>query len=210
MVSQGQKQPVTHYNEDEPHPENPQVLLEWNAPMRVYKRRGKHILRFYVALCLLLSAIVWLFGDLVLLLPIWATLFMFYTLTVTPPPEVTNRITTFGIETAGVTMRWDVLSYFYFTERFGFHVLTVVTDAPYYLHSYLIVPDSDIKQKLKVALSQHLVYQDKPQRVLSDRIIDWLSQLVPDDEDSHVEEPSQAQRKQYARTSSSRPVHSAR
>lgn len=161
---------------------NPQVLYSWKAPLRAYKKRAKNVLRFYLALALLLSVIVFFFGDKILLIPIWAILFLFYVLTITPPPEVENKITKFGVESAGVTARWEILSDFYFFQRFGFNILTVVSHAPYYLHLYMVVPTPEIKKEVTQLLAEHLIYLDKPQRTLTDRMIDWFSRLMPEDE----------------------------
>lgn len=150
--------------------------------MRAYKKRGKNILRFYLALALLLSLIVFFFGDKILLVPIWAVLFLFYTLTITPPPEVENKITKFGIESAGITLRWELLSHFYFIKRFDFDVAVLVTHAPYYLHTYLVVPSEETKKLVMNILSEHLIYQEVPNHSITDRLIEWFSHLLPDDE----------------------------
>lgn len=163
--------------------ENPQVLITWHAPLRPYKKRKKQIIRFYLAVALLSSLIVFFFGDRILLIPIWAILFLFYVLTITPPPDVENRVTVFGIESAGITARWETLSFFYFTKRFGFIVLTVVSHAPYFYHVYLVLPNEEIKTQLIQILSQHLIYQEKPVRRFIDKLVDWLSTLMPDDEE---------------------------
>lgn len=161
---------------------NPQVVYSWRAPLRAYKKRAGHILRFYLALAFLLSVIVFFLGDKILLIPIWSLLFLFYTLTITPPPMVDNKITKFGIETAGITMRWEMLSHFYFSQRFGFTVMTIVSHGPYYLHAYLIIPDEETKKNVMKILVEHIMYQDKPVRTYTDRLIDWLSHLIPDDD----------------------------
>lgn len=173
-------------------PGNPQLIYSWKAPLRAYKRRSSSILRFYVALALLLSLIVFFFGDRVLLVPILTLLFLFYVLTITPPPEVDNLITTFGIETAGITLRWEFLSHFYYTQKFHFNVLTLVSNAPYYYHAYLIVPDEKIKTQINAVLSKHVMYVEKPQRNFTDKIVDWLSNLMPDDEGWEEERSSSA------------------
>lgn len=162
---------------------NPQIIFSWKAPLRPYKKRSKKIIRFYLALALLLSLIVFFFGDKVLLLPIWAVLFIFYILTITPPPEIENHITQFGIESAGVTLRWETLSHFYFKKKFGFHVLTVVSHAPYFYHMFLVVPDDKIKNKLIGILSTYLFYQQNPQKSLTEKIVDFLIGLMPEDEE---------------------------
>lgn len=163
--------------------ENPQVVFSWKAPLRPYKKRSSVILRFYLAVALLLSLIIFFFGDIILLIPIVSLLFLFYVLTVTPPPEVENKITKFGIEAAGVTLRWDALSHFYFKKRFGYTLLTVVSRAPYFYHAYMVIPAEEMKVALVHILSEHLVYQERPERAFTDRVIDWLSALIPDEED---------------------------
>jgi len=162
-------------------PKNPQVVFSWKAPLRPFKKRSRLVLRFYLAVALLLSLIVFFFGDRILLIPIWSLLFLFYVLTITPPPEVENKITKFGIETAGITLRWETLSLFYFTSRFGFWVLTVVSHAPYFYHAYMVVPNEEIRGKLVELLTPHLIYQEKPRRSFTDRAVDLLSKLIPDE-----------------------------
>ena len=165
---------------------NPQRIFVWKAPLRAFKKRGKSILRFYGALAFLLSLIVFFFGDIILLIPILTLLFLFYVLTITPPPEVENIITTFGIESAGVTLRWEFLSHFFFITKMGTDVLTLVSNAPYYYHAYFVIPNEDIKQKLVSILSKHIMFVEKPQRTFTDRAIDWLSNLIPDEEDAKI------------------------
>lgn len=167
-------------NEDVKNP-NPQVVFEWKAPLRPYKKRSPVILRFYIAVTLLLSLILFFFGDKLLLIPMWALLFLFYVLTITPPPEVDNKITRFGIETAGITLRWEVLSHFYFINRFNYTVLVVVSHAPYLYHAYLVVPNEDIKKRLFPILTDHVVFQEKPTQGITDKLINLLSRLIPDE-----------------------------
>jgi hypothetical protein len=173
---------------------NPQLVYSWKAPLRAYKRRSASILRFYVALAFLLSLIVFFFGDRVLLIPILTLLFLFYVLTITPPPEVENIITTFGIETAGISVRWEFLSHFYYTKKFHLDVLTLVSNAPYYYHVFLIVPDEKIKTQINSILSKHVMYVEQPHRNFTDKIVEWLSNLMPDEEDTEQEHSSSPQR----------------
>lgn len=179
--------------------ENPQLIYSWKAPLRAYKKRSGNILRFYLALSLLLSLIVFFFGDKVLLIPILTLLFLFYVLTITPPPEIENSVTTFGIETAGISLRWEFLSHFYFSKKFHFTILTLVSHAPYYYHAYLVITDEETKQHVTSILSRHLMFVEKPQRNVTDKLIDWLSNLIPDDEpssfDQKRQEPSLAPQK---------------
>lgn len=175
-------------------PDNPQVKYSWKAPLRAYKKRSAGVLRFDVAVALLLSLIVFFLGDRILVIPIWAVMFLFYVLTITPPPPVENRITKFGIETAGNTYRFEALSHFYFTKRFDYHVLVLVSHAPYFYHIYLVVKDESTKQELIHLLSEHLVFQEHPHKTFTDRVSEWLSHLMPKDdteEESHTPQINQ-------------------
>jgi len=164
------------------NPEDIQTLFSWTAPLRPYKKRSGIILRFYLAVALLFSLIIFFFGDRILLIPLWAILFLFYTLTITPPPDVKNKVTKFGLDVAGITLRWESLSYFYFSTRFGFNLLTIVSRPPYNYHVYAVVPDEEIKKQLTLILSEHIVFKDKPEKNFTDNMIDWLSSLVPNED----------------------------
>ena len=181
--------------------ENPQILFSWKAPLRPYKKRSALIIKFYLVVALLLSLIMLFFGDTILLIPIWALVFIFYVLTITPPPDVENKITTFGIDAAGVTLRWEVLSHFYFGKRFGFHTLTVVSQSPYFYHAYLVVPTEEMKKRLIIILSTHLLYQETPQKTVTDKMLDWISLLIPDEEEASTEEGLQAVSERLKRAS---------
>ena len=164
--------------------ENPQIMFSWKAPLRPYKKRSALIIRFYLSIALLMSLIMFFFGDRILLIPIWALVFIFYVLTITPPPDVENKITTFGVDAAGITLRWEALSHFYFGKRFGFFTLTIVSQSPYFYHLYLVVPTEEMKKKLITILSTHLLFQETPQKTIADKMLDWVSQLIPEEETS--------------------------
>lgn len=163
---------------------NPQKVYSWKAPLRPYKKRSGHILRFYIALALLISLIVFFFGDRILLVPVLSLLFLFYVLTITPPPEVEHTITTFGIESVGVNIRWEYLSHYFFTRKFGFEIVTIVSSAPYFYHAYLVIPNEEVKSRVVSLLSKHLMFLEKPHRSFTDKMVDFLSNLIPDDEDA--------------------------
>ena len=158
-----------------------QTLLVWKAPLRPFKKRSVALLRFFLAVALLVSAVVFFFGDLVTIVPIWALLFLFYIFSITPPPTVENRITVFGIENAGVMLRWDVLSHYYFDERFGFQTLVLVTHGPYFAHSYLVIPSEEIRVGVNAILNQHLMFMTNPTKTFTEKLVRFLSALVPEE-----------------------------
>jgi hypothetical protein len=166
---------------------NPQVIYYWEAPLRPFVKRSRDVIRFYIALTLLVSLIVIFFGDKILLIPLWALVFIFYVFTVTPPTNIINKVTRFGIETVGTSLRWEILDHFFFTSRFGYDILTVVTNPPYEYHAYLVIPNQDVKNKVIKLLSKHIVYQEEPKKTTTDKLVDWLSKLVPQEKEENRE-----------------------
>ncbi len=169
---------------EQPHP---QEIFSWVAPMRPYKKQSTGILRFYLAVTLLMTLLVFFFGDRILILPIWSTLFVIYILTVTPPPVAENRITKFGIDIAGRMYRWEDLSHFYFVKRFDYDVLTIMSQQEKGTHLYLVVPDEKIKARLMQILGEHLVYLKEPIPTATDRMAMWLTSLMPDEGGSQAD-----------------------
>lgn len=163
--------------------DNPQVLYEWKAPLRAYKKQSKGVMRFYIALALLLSVLIVLIGDRILILPIWASLFIFYALTVTEPPNITHKITHFGIQTEASIYPWEDLSFFYYTKRLDYYSIAIVTTRIYPSTLYLVVTDEKQLKKVVEILAQHLVFQDRPRQTITDRILQFFSSFMPQEED---------------------------
>jgi hypothetical protein len=161
---------------------NSQVLYSWTAPLRPFKKHSGSLLRFFFAVSLIISLFMVLFGDLITLLVVWSLMFLFYVFAITTPPTVENKITVFGVETAGVTIRWDALSHYYFTKRFGFTVLNLVGHPPYNAHIYVTIDSPQTKAVITPILNEHVVFLSKPPTSFVDRLVQIMSKVVPDDD----------------------------
>ena len=135
-----------------------------------------------MALSLLISLIVFFFGDRILLIPILTLLFLFYVLTITPPPEVEHIVTTFGIETTGITLRWEFLSHFYYTKNLVLISLQSSVTPLIFTTRIWSYPTTKLK-KGYFSFSKHLMYMEKAPRNFTDKVIEFLSKLIPDDEE---------------------------
>jgi|GEM_PF-2823038 len=160
---------------------NPQILLYWQAPLRPYRKFNFKIFRFFLALALLLSFIFIFFKAYTLIIPVWTLLFLFFALTVTPPPQVENKITVFGVETAGITAHWESLSYFYFEKKFGYDILNLVSHPPFNVHISMVVPDENVKKAAVFVLSKFLFYKEKPKKTFQDKMIEFFDKFIPDE-----------------------------
>lgn len=163
--------------------ENKQVLFSWVDPYRAYKKTSTGVLRFYIALALLLTLLVYLISEAILIFPIWAVLFLGYVLTITPPHEVEYKITLFGIEISGKMYQWELLSSFYFTKRFDYDILVIIGQPPYYEQLYLVVSSQRDKEKIYEILQDKLIYIEKPSKSMTDKLANWVTTLMPEEAD---------------------------
>ena len=61
-------------------------------------------------------------------------------------------------------------------------MLVLVTNAQYLHHFYLVVPDEKVKKTVAETLSRHILFQEHPQKTLTDKLVEWFSHLVPSEE----------------------------
>lgn len=160
---------------------NPQVVYTWTAPLRAYKKKPAGVFRFYFAVAVLLSIISIFLREYLLTIPIWSTMFLIYALTITPPHDIINTITKFGLQTGSNTYRWEELSYFYFIKKFDYHLLVVFTKLTFGHPVYLVIPNEDTKHQVLHLLAEHLVYQESPQKTFADKMAEWLTSLMPEE-----------------------------
>jgi hypothetical protein len=165
---------------------NPQVLFSWEAPLRAYKRTSTGVLRFYATIAVLLSLLAVFFNEPILVIPIWAVMFLVYVLTITPPHNVRHNITKFGVQTGGRTLHWDELSHFYFIQKFDYYILVLFTKNPYENPSHLVIPDKATHQKVLQELSHRIIYEEHPEKTLTDKFAEWLTTLMPEEENRAV------------------------
>lgn len=174
-------QPGLSQDQTHPKPQNPQALFSWVAPLRAYKQQTVGVLRFYVAVAVLLTLIVFFFKEFILIIPIWAIMFLVYALTITPPENTEHIITKFGIQTAQQTYPWENLSHFYFIKKFDYDIVVIFTRMQFTHPLYLVVPNPPTKHEVLHHLSNHLIYQESPRKTLTDKMAEWLTTLMPEE-----------------------------
>lgn len=169
---------------------NPQEVFAWTAPIRAYKKKSKGILRFYLALALLLSLLVAFFKEFILIIPIWAVLFLVYMLTITPPHNTKHIITKYGLNTGNKPYSWDDIGAFYFLKKFDYDVLVLLPQSPFGLPLYLVIDSAQTHSRLMNVLSEHIIYLEHPEKSMSDRLAEWLTSLMPEEIEEAQAEPS--------------------
>ena len=163
---------------DQPSPAGSEskTLLEWTAPMRVFKPLDKGNFRRLIIWCILASLVLIFFREFVLVLAIFSLLFFSYVMGTVPPQMINHRITENGVTTAGHTYLWRELRDFYFVDKLGQTVLTIETATrPARL---TLILQSVEKNQVEGVLSPFLPHRELAPKSTLDSLTDKAAQLL--------------------------------
>lgn len=158
-------------------PRTLKTLLEWEAPVRLFKKRGREYFTTVGAIAFLLAVILIFFKEWLLIAVIIALSFMVFILGTIQPGKVKHKITTQGIITGGRTYRWQELEKFWFDERLGQKILYVETRLPFPRRLMMLLGEASQKE-LRQLLGDYLLFE-KPEKAWMDKASDWLSDKIP-------------------------------
>lgn len=161
-----------------PQPE--EVLLEWRAPSRPFKKRNRQFYLTISAIVGLICLILFFAGQFLPIAVVIALAFLGYVLASVKPDEVTNQITSYGIRNDQTLYYWEEMGRFWFTEKFKQPVLNI--EVPRFPYRVAILIDDLPKDELQDVLSYVLLLEQPPLTWL-DKAAERLQQLIPLDSD---------------------------
>ena len=153
-----------------------ELILEWTAPARPFKKRDKEYFKTIAAFIFLLTVILIFLKEFLLIGAILALFFVSYVLSTIPPQKVKHRITRHGFETGGRLYRFEELFDFWFEKKWGQEMVCIRT---YRLPGRILslLGDSD-KEKVKEVLAKSIPLREKPEKNWVDQAGDWLAKKL--------------------------------
>lgn len=178
--SQGYDEPF--YDEDLYMPPQPEeIVYEWEAPSRPFKKRKKQYYTTIITIALLLCLILFFAGQVLTVAVVIAVAFLSYVMATIPPQTVTNAITSYGIRNEEALYYWDELGRYWFEKKHDDQIMQVEVDRfPFRL---TLVLGSAKQDELEELLSQVLL-REKPPLTVIERWAQWLQEKIPLDIDS--------------------------
>lgn len=169
------------YFPDYEKPPVEELVFQWQAPSRPFKKRKRQYFTTITTIVLLLCLILFFAGQILPVAVVVAVAFMNYILATIPPQTITNSITTFGIHNENDFYSWDEFGRFWFDKKHDEEVLYIeVSRFPFRLS--LLVGTAD-KEELTEILSEILINQ-KPPLTETEKLSKWLQEKIPIDLDS--------------------------
>lgn len=152
--------------------------LEWSAPGRPYRKRGKQYYLTATLITLLVEIILFLFSEYLLMMVVLSLVFVAFALALTPPSNFRYRISSEGITIEDRFFLWKELYDFYFYKREGVETLHIRTED--FFPGELILTMGEVSEnEIKKALIPYLPFREYVKPTFADKAGDWLSRNFP-------------------------------
>lgn len=158
--------------------EDKMTLLSWHAPSRLFKKRDRVFFQTVIALVILIALILILINEFLLIGVVLSVAFVSYVLATVPPQEIENKISKKGIETAGLTNRWEELNGFWFEQKWGQNMVVLDKKVGFPNHVIILLGQED-KKIVKDKLNEFIPFLAPPEKAWVDKAADWLHRHLP-------------------------------
>lgn len=160
------------------HPNEVKTILEWSAPGRPFRKRGRQYYLTSLLIMLLVEVILFLFSQYLLMLVVLSFVFVAFTLNAVAPSNFKYRISSEGITVEDHFFLWQELYDFYFKKREGIDVVHIRTHSFIPGELTLTLGNTD-REHIKSALLPYLPYRELVKPTFMDKSADWLTKNFP-------------------------------
>jgi len=164
------------------------TLFSWEALERPYQKKDKEFWATILSILGLVSLILFFVKEWFLIAALISLAFLYYVLTTVPPQKTKYRITNKGIYLVPTQrLNWEALKRFWFSEKWGSHLLSLETWLKFPKVVSFVIPDKNLKEVKRIIAKYLPEEKDSPQFV--DKFSSWVASKVPI-EQNKKEKPS--------------------
>lgn len=157
-------------------PVREETLFSWRAPVRPFKARERKFFSTVVLLAVLLSLIGFVIEGFMVVVLIWAVVFLVFVLFSVRPEDIDYEITTKNIKIAGKKYPIEQMSRFWIVERWGHILLVFETPLRFPGRLELVLKDTDAEE-VKKKLEDIIPYEEEAPG-FADKAAGWLSKRL--------------------------------
>ncbi len=152
------------------------VLHTWKSVERPFKKWNKEFYSTVMVFAVLVSIIFFFIEGFMLVLVVWAVVFMAWAISRTEPGIREHKITDKGIRTGGTLYRWDTMLVYWLEEKWDKKLLRVLLSK--FPGQLVLVYDQKEEKKIREIMSKFLALE-KPEATWTDRVVKWFGEKVP-------------------------------
>ena len=165
--------------QNQPQPE--QLVLEWKAASRPYRKRNRQYYTTVGAIIFLLILILLAMNQFLPIAVVLVTAFFAYVLSAVPPEVVVNQITTYGIRTDQNFYAWDEMGRFWFETVAKQRILKIEINR---FPNQFTLLTGDINKKDMIELLSEALVMQQPEKTSFEKAAAWLQHAIPLDIES--------------------------
>ncbi|MBI5151657.1 MAG: hypothetical protein HZA34_03740 [Candidatus Pacebacteria bacterium] len=158
-------------------PAKEELLLEWSAPERAFKKRDREYYTTIAVIVFLLSIILFFAGQFLPIAVVVSFAFVSYALAAVPPESAHHQITTYGIHTGGKLYQWHELGRFWFNTTLQQSLLHVEHHNG--LPPRLLMLLGEVKKDDMENLLVNFLIHDTPPPTSVEKAAAWLQEKFP-------------------------------
>lgn len=159
-------------------PHEVKTILEWTAPGRPFRKRGRQYYLTSLLIMLLVEIILFLFSQYMLMLVVLSLVFVAFALVTVPPHDFHYRISSEGITIEDHFFLWQELYDFYFKKREGIEVVHIRTHS--FIPGEITITLGNIdKEHIKKVLLPYLPYREIVRQNFMEKSGLWLEKNFP-------------------------------
>lgn len=153
-----------------------EIIFEWQAPSRPFKKRDRQYYTTIVMIVFLISLILFFAGQFLPIAVVIAIGFLSYVLASVPPDMVTNKITTYGIRMENDLHYWEELTRFWFEQKYGYQTLHMETTR---FPGRIVMLLGNEKKEIFSQILSEVLPEQIPEPTMLDKASDWLQKTFP-------------------------------
>lgn len=156
-----------------------EILVEWDAPARPFKKRQRQFFSTIIIIAILVSLILFFAGQILPVAVVISVVFLVYVTAVIPPQIVHYKLTNYGIYVEKEAFSWLGMGRFWFDEKAGQKVLEIeLYGFPGRLTFVLLEGQTPRAEDLERVLSEVLI-KEKPSPTTYEKISNYLKEKIP-------------------------------
>ncbi|NCP47350.1 hypothetical protein AUJ42_02015 [Candidatus Collierbacteria bacterium CG1_02_44_10] len=152
------------------------ILLEFEAYDRPHKVWSKEFYSSVIVIAFLVSIIFYFIEGVMLVVVIWALVFMLWAMAKSKPSMITSTLTSWGLKSFDKTYRYEEMTSFWFETKWSTRLLRInLVAVPWHL---VVVIDPKIEEELKNLMLERVIFQEPPVTWV-DRALKWVGEKMP-------------------------------
>lgn len=158
-----------------------ELVYEWQAPTRPYKKHSQVFYRNVIVLVALISFILFFSNQIMLMIVVWAIAGLRLLMTWVPPQIENYQITTFGLRIGQELYYWEEIGLFWFTDTYKQNQVNFEIGR---FPNRLTLPLGETSLELLREILIEVLVEGKPQPTTYEQAAEWLTNTIPLDIDA--------------------------